>query len=614
MNNDTLLYSFILDLANGKEKSRVKVAKTLLVSTAEEREEAILQGTKAKDFRVRRMAFALIGEMQDKKLAGHIPKGLQDKHSDVIQMAIWAMGRLKWREGVPALSALLSKGFGFKITKTIVWAIGEIGDPSAVEQLNQLLQGASARLTEGILVSGMKLGHHTFIKLIQSLDCTQESVQAALKDASSASGDIRGAFIRAVVRTKENKVLASLLGALPYVTFYDADYKRLMDDSRENVRLSVCQSIANSLLPKNIKLSFLISLLRDPSNGVVKTALKHLSSYLKEDQVKKSIESLKANHPSPKIQYLAQTVIESDAQFQHIQELTPKWGRYILETLPGLESFVIEEATLQGITLQKGVVGDGWIEVIQDEADLMKLRLLHTIVQVHGVLSFTDEENDSISINPYVKDYNIDQLTSRFKKIKIKSTVFETALVVTEKEMTRPTRRLRSTSLDWRVARAMVLCSKPSDGDVFVDPTCGSGTLLLDRAAFGTYRTLKGGDLDAEAVQTAADNLSKYNDVDVQIWDATSLPLEDSSVSVIVSNLPFGRRVGDHEANVALYPPFMKEVNRVLDVGGRAVLLTQEVNLFHHAVALYKNNFTMEMDHPIEMGGLTPHIIVLKKK
>jgi tRNA G10 N-methylase Trm11 len=274
----------------------------------------------------------------------------------------------------------------------------------------------------------------------------------------------------------------------------------------------------------------------------------------------------------------------------------------------------MEEATLQGITLQKGVVGDGWIEVIQDKTDLEKLRLLHTIMQVHGVLSFSNEENDDISINPYVKDHDIDQLTSRFKKIKIKSTVFETIPVITEKEMIRPTRRLRSTSLDWRVSRAMVLCSKPSNGDVFVDPTCGSGTLLLDRAAFGTYHTLKGGDLDAEAVQTATDNLRAYKNVDLQIWNAASLPLQDNSVSVIVSNLPFGRRVGDHEANVALYPQLMKEVNRVLDVGGRAVLLTQEVNLLHHAAALYKNTFTIEMDSPVEMGGLTPHIIVLKKK
>ncbi|MCH5583400.1 HEAT repeat domain-containing protein [Shimazuella sp. AN120528] len=608
------LYASILDLAKGKEKSRVKVAKNLLSAPVEEREEAIMHGLHAKDFKVRRTIFALIGEMRDEKFADQIFKGLKDKHSDVVQMAVWAMGKLRWKKGVPALSELVNKGFGFKVTKTIVWAIGEIGDPSAVADLNNLLLGASARLTEGILISGMKLGHSAFIKLIQSLDCKQETVQAALKDASSSSGNIRGAFIRAIVRTKDNQVLSSLLAALPYVTFYDADYKRLVDDSRENVRLAACRSIANSLLPKNIKLSYLIKLLRDSSNVVVKTSLEHLSSYINEERVKNSIESLKLNHPSPKIRNLAETVIESETVLQQIQASVPKWGRYILETLPGLESFVAEEAALQGITLHKGAGGDGWIEVVQDERDIEKLRSLHTIMQVHGILAyFNEKDKDTIIFNPYVQEYNIGQLTNRFQEIKIQSTIFQTVPVITEKEMIRPARRLRSTSLDWRVARAMVLCSKPSSHDVFVDPTCGSGTLLLDRAAYGSYRSLKGGDLNVEAVQTAADNLREWENVDLQIWDAASLPLADSSVSVMVSNLPFGRRVGDHESNVALYPIFIKEVNRVLNSGGRAVLLTQEVKLLHHAITPYKNQFTLELDQPVEMGGLTPHIIVLKK-
>jgi tRNA G10 N-methylase Trm11 len=347
---------------------------------------------------------------------------------------------------------------------------------------------------------------------------------------------------------------------------------------------------------------------------VVKIALKHLGSYLNEERVKRNIESLKANHPSPKIQSLAQSVIESDVQFQYIQELVPKWGRYIIETLPGLESFVTKEATLQGIPLQKGVVGDGWIELTQVNIDIEKLRSLHTIIRVHGIVSVCKEENDEITFNPYVESHNLYRFANRLKKIKIRSTSFETVSILTEKEMIRPTRRLRSTSLDWRVARAMVLCSNPSDNDVFLDPTCGSGTLLLDRAAFGSYHSLKGGDLDEETVETAIDNLRGYKNVDLKSWNAAALPLQDGSVSVVVSNLPFGRRVGDHESNVILYPQFIKEVNRVLKVGGRAVLLTQEVKLLHHAAALYKNNFTLEMDQPVEMGGLTPHIMLLKKK
>lgn len=608
------LYASIADLARGREKSRVKVTEKLLSSSMEDREEAIIQGLKAKDYKVRRATFALIGEMQDKRFADQIRRGLHDNNLDVVQMAVWAMGKLKWKKGVPALFELLKQGYGFKITKTVVWTVGEIGDQTAVDHLIPLLQGASARLTEGILVSGMKLGHFAFIKLIQSLDCAQKSVQTALKDASSSSGDIRGALIRAIVRTKDTQVLSAFLGALPYVTFYDADYKRLVEDTRENVRLAACSSIANSLLPKNIKLSYLIRLLSDASNAVVKISLGHLSFYLNEKRVENSVESLKLAHPSPKIRALAEAVLESQAALQRIQTLIPKWGRFILETLPGLESFVFEEAVLQGIILRKGAAGDGWIEVIQDDLDIEKLRSLHTISQVHGIpFYFNEGEENEIILNPYIQEREIEQITNHLKEIKIQSITFQTVPVFTEKEMIRPRRKLRSTSLDWRVARAMVLCSKPSSHDVFVDPTCGSGTLLLDRAAFGAYCVLKGGDLNEEAIQTAAENLSGRKNVDLQIWNAASLPLLDRSASIIVSNLPFGRRVGDHEGNVALYPQFMKEVNRVLDSDGRFVLLTQEVKLLHHALVSYKNEFMMELDQPVEMGGLTPHIIVLKK-
>lgn len=608
------LYSSIADLARGREKSRVKVAKELLSSSVEDRKEAVTQGLKAKDYKIRRETFALIGEMQDGKFADQISRGLNDNNMDVVQMAVWAMGKLRWKKGVSALFKLLEHGYGFKVTKTIVWAIGGIGDQTAVDHLIPLLQGASARLTEGILVSSMKLGHSAFIRVIQSLDCTQESVQTALKDASSSSGDIRGAFIRAIVRTKDNQVLSSLLAALPYVTFHEADYKRLVEDTWENVRVATCHSIANSLLPNNIKLSYLVRLLSDASNVVVKMSLEHLSFYLNEKKVKNSIESLKLEHPSPKIRSFAEAVLETPIILHRIQVFAPKWGRYILETLPGLESFVLEEAALKGITLRKVAAGDSWIKVIQDEWNIEKLRTLHTITQVHGILSYFNEEENDSTFNPYIREHNLEQLTQHIKEIKIQSTTFQTVPVITEKEMIRPVRKLRSTSLDWRVARAMILCSKPSSQDVFVDPTCGSGTLLLDRAAFGTYCSLQGGDLDEKAVQTAAENLSDRENVDLQIWNTVSLPLLDSSASVIVSNLPFGRRVGDHEANVALYPQFMKEVSRVLHSGGRAVVLTQEVKLLFHALAPYKNEFMKELDQPVEMGGLTPHIIVLKKK
>jgi 23S rRNA G2445 N2-methylase RlmL len=91
------------------------------------------------------------------------------------------------------------------------------------------------------------------------------------------------------------------------------------------------------------------------------------------------------------------------------------------------------------------------------------------------------------------------------------------------------------------------------------------------------------------------------------------MTIEDNSVTVVAANLPFGRRVGSHEANVNLYPSLLKEIMRVLRVDGRVVLLTQEVKLLLDSLKPFKGKVSVELDQAVEMGGLTPHIICLKK-
>jgi hypothetical protein len=48
-------------------------------------------------------------------------------------------------------------------------------------------------------------------------------------------------------------------------------------------------------------------------------------------------------------------------------------------------------------------------------------------------------------------------------------------------------------------------------------------------------------------------------------------------------------------------------------VDGRVVLLTQEVKLLLDSLKPFKGKVSVELDQAVEMGGLTPHIICLKK-
>lgn len=141
-------------------------------------------------------------------------------------------------------------------------------------------------------------------------------------------------------------------------------------------------------------------------------------------------------------------------------------------------------------------------------------------------------------------------------------------------------------SLRPTVAAAMVRLSEPRPDDVFLDPMCGAGTILIERALAGRYRLLLGGDRGTDAVRVARGNVGpRYKPIEVRQWDATALPLDDASVDKLVSNLPFGEQIGSHEQNRALYPKLLAELVRVVRPGGRLVLLTGERALIRHVIS-----------------------------
>jgi 23S rRNA G2445 N2-methylase RlmL len=144
----------------------------------------------------------------------------------------------------------------------------------------------------------------------------------------------------------------------------------------------------------------------------------------------------------------------------------------------------------------------------------------------------------------------------------------------------------RPGSLRPAVAAALAWLSAPRDDDVVLDPACGIGTILIERAELGRYRMLLGGDHDAEALAAARINIGpRYKPIELREWDAVAMPLEDRSVSAIVTNLPWGMKFGSHRDNRRLYPRLMAEFRRVIAPGGRMVMLTGERALMRELVA-----------------------------
>lgn len=169
-------------------------------------------------------------------------------------------------------------------------------------------------------------------------------------------------------------------------------------------------------------------------------------------------------------------------------------------------------------------------------------------------------------------------------------------------------------SLRPSAAAALVWLTQPADDDVFLDPMCGAGTILIERAHAGRYALLLGGDIGEEAVAATLGNIGpRYKPIEVRRWDARRLPLDAGSVSVAAVNLPFGKQIGTLEANRALYPAFLREAARVLRSGARLVALTGDARTLAEALRR-TSGLAQRAAYPVRLLGQPARIFVVERK
>ena len=184
-------------------------------------------------------------------------------------------------------------------------------------------------------------------------------------------------------------------------------------------------------------------------------------------------------------------------------------------------------------------------------------------------------------------------------------------------------------SLKSTVAHCMIRLIGWAEDDVFLDPMCGAGTLLVERIAFGRPKLLMGGDRDEASLAKAAINLqhavwgrqpacrevaerSQPDAAHLLRWDARRLPLARGSVNRITCNLPWGRRIGSHRVNVHLYPAFVHEMGWLLAEGGHAALLTAEKRLITRLI--HRDARLSLVDRcPIKVGGMRATIYLVRR-
>jgi 23S rRNA G2445 N2-methylase RlmL len=167
-------------------------------------------------------------------------------------------------------------------------------------------------------------------------------------------------------------------------------------------------------------------------------------------------------------------------------------------------------------------------------------------------------------------------------------------------------------SLRPSVAAALGILSRPDPDDVVLDPFCGAGTVLIERAHLGRYQLLIGSDTDSSALDAARENIGpRYKPIELHTWDAAAIPLPDNSVSRIVTNLPWGLKHGSHADNRRLYPRVFREFARLIRPGGVCVMLTGETRLTGEV--LRANPLRLEQTIRVSILGVRAAIYVCSK-
>merc|ERR1712232_140811 len=134
-------------------------------------------------------------------------------------------------------------------------------------------------------------------------------------------------------------------------------------------------------------------------------------------------------------------------------------------------------------------------------------------------------------------------------------------------------------TLKSNLAYIMLRAAGVKAGDTVLDPFCGSGTVLLEAAAWlkGDFTGI-GLDMNRKSVNGATANAAAEgfaSSCKFHCSDARALRkiCSDDSVDALVTNVPWGVRIGNFVDLEALYEVVLRTAWYVMKPGGRMVLL-----------------------------------------
>ncbi len=174
---------------------------------------------------------------------------------------------------------------------------------------------------------------------------------------------------------------------------------------------------------------------------------------------------------------------------------------------------------------------------------------------------------------------------------------------------------------DWKVASspaginpalAYILCQmcKIEEGTILYDPFCGAGTIPITAGLYFKPKKVLASDVSGKAIDLCIKNfkaakLSKFK-YSIFRSNISQISFAPETIDYIITNLPFGIRVGNHTENIKSYQMLKNKAAKILKKGGKLILYTQEKNLIKEIFE--DKRFELSGNFDIAIGGLIPSV------
>ncbi|HOF79188.1 MAG TPA: methyltransferase [Candidatus Dojkabacteria bacterium] len=165
---------------------------------------------------------------------------------------------------------------------------------------------------------------------------------------------------------------------------------------------------------------------------------------------------------------------------------------------------------------------------------------------------------------------------------------------------------------------AYILCmvAQLKKEDILLDPFCGSSVIPITALKYFGIKRVICSDISSKAISMSKKNFeaAEIEDSKYKLFksDIRNISLTKKNVEKIVSNLPFGIRVGEHNTNIEIYTSLEVLAKKLLRRKGMLVLLTQEKRLLREVFK--KEDWSVKSVLRVNEGGLLPEVFVIKRR